>query len=134
MINEWSPDHSQPGAIDNTLVKQFIALADAIKQDADAVRQEIGEQSLQQAQRWLKLDESQWQTVISALEEKDLFPLAEFFTIAENAFPGWQCGARNPAIWIFRYLKEQKKLPEKSLIRALKAQTDNRFIPYGSVL
>ncbi|MCA6064060.1 hypothetical protein [Thalassolituus marinus] len=134
MISEWVPGNPQSGAIDVATVKRFATLAEAIKEDADAVREAIGEQTLQQAGGWLKLDETAWQSVISALEEKELFPLAEFFTIAENAFSGWQCGAKNPAIWVFRYLKEQQKLPEKALIRELKGRTDNRFIPYGSVL
>lgn len=133
MINEWVPAPVE-AAINGQILQQFAQAAEAMQRDAEAVRQQIGDDLLNRVQGWLKLNESDWRPAIEALPENDLFPLATFFTLAENAFPGWQCGARNPAIWVFRYLKESKRLPEKSAIRELKALTDNRYIPYGAAL
>ncbi|MDK2777950.1 MAG: hypothetical protein KYX62_09835 [Pseudomonadota bacterium] len=134
MITEWVPAASGQADIDVSLLQQSAALAETLKSDADAVRKVIGDDTLLTMQSWLKLPESAWQAPIQALPEKDLFPLAVFFTLAENAFSGWQCGSSNPAIWIFRYLKAQHALPEKPAIKALKSLTDNRYIPYGSAL
>jgi len=134
MIGEWVPADTGISAIDPQRLQQFAAQAETLKSDADAVRQALGEEALQQARGWLRLEESAWQEAISALAEKDLFPLAVFFTLAENAFSGWQCGARNPAIWLFRHMKEKGNLPDKTEVRALKTLTDNRYIPYGSAL
>ncbi|WP_430461907.1 hypothetical protein ACQUQU_03705 [Thalassolituus sp. LLYu03] len=134
MINDWVPAPTQANAIDSQLLLRFAAAAEAMRANADAVRSDLGDDVLSQVQGWLKLPEDSWKPVIRSLPETVLFPLATFFTLAENAFSGWQCGARNPAIWIFRYLKESGQLPEKTAIRELKSLTDNRFIPYGSAL
>lgn len=134
MINEWAPTDQSASTVDTALLKRAATLAKAIRSDADQAAAELSDEEKSTLQNWLKLDEDAWRTAISQLEENELFPLAEFFTIAENAFSGWQCAAKNPAIWVFRYMKEQKMLPEKAAIRELKGLTDNRFIPYGSVL
>ena len=134
MITEWVPANADSEAIDSAVLLQFAALAELVKDDTEAAKSQIGESQLQQAQGWIRLPESHWQEAIKSLPEKDLFPLARFFTLAEMQFPGWECGASNPAIWLFRYMKAHDLLPEKAEIRALKAMTDNRFIPYGRVL
>lgn len=134
MITEWVPAGTGADAIDQSLLQRFAGLAETLKADPAAVISSVEESELNRAQSWLKMPEASWQTAISKLEEKDLFPLAVFFTLGEMKLPGWQCGASNPAIWLFRYMKANNLLPAKEEIRSLKKLTDNRFIPYGSVL
>ena len=134
MITEWVPKPTSPAALDVAVLSRFADTADTLRADAGAAAALFDEALLSQAQGWLKLPESDWQEAIRSLEENKLFSLALFFTLAENQFSGWQCGAKNPAIWIIRYLKANGLLPEKAVIRELKSLTDNRFIPYGSAL
>lgn len=133
MINEWQPAVAPAMAngqqIDSVLLQKF-AQVDTTAPLASVISQ--AEQD--NARHWLRLTEEDWQSVLATLDSQQLFPLAVFFTLAEQQFSGWQCGARNPAIWIFRWLRQHDQLPDKEHIRALKKMTDNRFIPYGSVL
>jgi len=134
MITEWVPAASSNSAVDPQLLSRMAELTETLKTDASAVREALGEKTLNDVQSWLKLPETAWQPVIEGLAEKELFPLAIFFTLGEVKFSGWQCGSSNPAIWLFRYMKGKGLLPPKDQIRELKSWTDNRFIPYGSVL
>ena len=130
MINEWQPT----AAVDLDVLKSFIPYGqDILQQPIDLTKVVTGAVQ-KQAQGWLKLPEKEWQPLLQSLNKDELFPLAAFFTLAEKQLNGWQCGDSNPAIWIFRYLRSAQALPDKEHIRALKQLTDNRFIPYGSVL
>lgn len=130
MINEWQPS----AAVDLNVLKSFIPYGQDILQQPVDLTKIVAATAQQQAQSWLKLSEKEWQPALQALKKDELFPLAAFFTLAEKQLNGWQCGDSNPAIWIFRYLRSEQTLPEKEHIRKLKQLTDNRFIPYGSVL
>lgn len=132
MIGQWRP--SQSSLPDLTLLQTFAELGKAAFNQPYDLNTAVSSDSQKQAQPWLKLNEEQWQNSITALEETQIFDLAVFFTLAEQQLSGWQCGAKNPAIWLFRYLRKEQKLPAKEKIHQLKKLTDNRFIPYGSVL
>lgn len=130
MINEWQPS----AAVDLSVLKSFIPYGQEILQQPVDLAKTLASSTQKQAQSWLKLSEEDWRPALQALNINELFPLAAFFTLAEKQLNGWQCGDSNPAIWIFRYLRSEQALPEKEKIRQLKQLTDNRFIPYGSVL
>ena len=89
---------------------------------------------LKQAARWISLSEDEWQPLLEGLSDAELLALAEFYVKAEMTAAGFESGAGNPAIAVFRYLKRQGRLPGKEVIRALKAETTNRYIPYGKVM
>lgn len=136
MVDIWQPNATQTATHTNTaqinvdLLQQIANLSD----DVDAIFNALTAEQQQYVRQWIQLSEQEWQAQLPHIEESALFPIAQFYTLAEMKLSGFEAGKNNPAIWIFRYLKQQQKLPEKSDIRALKAQTDNRFIPYGSVL
>lgn len=134
MINEWQPAVATTAQIDQALLQKFAQQARQGLTVAPDLNAGLSSAEQQQALPWLRLPEEQWQPVLATLDAAALFDLAVFFTLAEQQLSGWQCGARNPAIWIFRYLRQHQQLPEKEQIRQLKKLTDNRFIPYGSVL
>lgn len=131
MIDQWEPN--RPTAIDPHILRQ-LAESSQILIHQGAAELTIPADTLRQAQQWIQASEEQWQTVLPQFDQSTLLALAEFYTVAEMTLPGWQAKDKNPTIWIFRYLKKQQQLPEKDVIRALKARTDNRFIPYGSAL
>jgi hypothetical protein len=132
MIGLWQPAKTNP--IDTTLLEELSALgALAFTQNID-LNAALSSHAQQQAQAWLKLNEEDWQASLENLDLGALFPLAVFFTLAEMQLSGYQCGARNPAIWCFRWLRKHQAQPAKEQIQQLKKLTDNRFIPYGSVL
>lgn len=132
MIDQWEPN-STPATIDPNELKRLAAQSQALI-DKGAAGVTLDSDTLRHAQQWIHATEAQWLEALKPLDQKTLLALAEFYTVAEMVLPGWQAKDKNPTIWIFRYLKKQQQLPDKAIIRALKARTDNRFIPYGSAL
>ncbi len=131
MIDQWEPN--RPSALDPTVLQQLADCSQTlITQGASGLA--LPDDTLRRAQQWIQAPEIQWLDVLPQFDQSTLLALAEFYTVAEMILPGWQAKDKNPTIWIFRYLKKQQQLPEKEIIRALKARTDNRFIPYGSAL
>ncbi len=129
MIGQWNPDDSPSTRLPDA--DQLTALTG----QAEAVLAKGEGMPLRdQAQSWLALSESDWATLFSNLTDEQLLVLAEFYIRAEMTLAGFESGADNPAIAVFRYLKDQGRMPGKEVIRALKAQTSNRYIPYGKVM
>jgi len=133
MVDVWQPANTLPAGPDLTLVEKLAALSAELEQHDD-LNQFLSADDLAAARSWIQLSEAQWLPVIKQLEAESRLKLALFYTLAEVKLNGWQAGDKNPAIWIFRFLKQTHQLPEKNFIRLLKSKTDNRFIPYGSVL
>ena len=54
-------------------------------------------------------------------------------TRAEMMLSGFELGARSPVIALIRLLKQRDEYPD-DLTEWVKENTDNRFLPYGSLL
>lgn len=134
MINEWQPIVATPTDFDIDLLRKFASISHNALAEQPTLAQLLNADEQNKAQGWLRISEEKWQPVFQQLDTDALFPLAVFFTLAEQQLNGWQSGSKNPAIWIFRWLKSHNQLPDKAAIRQLKTMTDNRYIPYGSVL
>lgn len=134
MINTWQPSNASSNAIKIDVLQRFAELGQQILQSPIQLNKEVSQEDQALAQAWLKTPENDWQSIIAQLEKEQLFPLAAFFTLAEMQLNGWQCGSTNPAIWIFRWLRSNQLQPAKEQVKQLKKLTDNRYIPYGSVL
>jgi len=132
MVDVWQPTSDAGNAPDLTVLKNLASQSDALQQGQPLAT--INDSELASARSWIQLSEAAWQESIQQLTDLERLQLATFYTVAEVKLSGWQARDKNPAIWIFRYLKKNGQLPEKEFIKALKSQTDNRFIPYGSVL
>ena len=132
MVDVWQPTSDAGNAPDLTVLKNLALQSDALQQGQPLAT--INDSELASARSWIQLSEAAWQESIQQLTDLERLQLATFYTVAEVKLSGWQARDKNPAIWIFRYLKKNGQLPEKEFIKALKSQTDNRFIPYGSVL
>jgi len=132
MVDVWQPTSDAGNAPDLTVLKNLASQSDALQQGQPLAT--INDSELASARSWIQLSEAAWQESIQQLTDQERLQLATFYTVAEVKLSGWQARDKNPAIWIFRYLKKNGQLPEKEFIKALKSQTDNRFIPYGSVL
>lgn len=82
---------------------------------------------------WLMtLPEEAWQKA-EELDTDELTALVRFFTLAEMRFAGWQAGKTSPVIAFARLLRARGAF-SKELRLWIKANSDNRYLPYGSVL
>ncbi|WP_369856733.1 hypothetical protein [Candidatus Thalassolituus haligoni] len=134
MIEQWQPASSQTSKPDSDTLLQLLAALPQQPQSPVIDRQRLDDSARAKAHTWITLDEAAWQTALAGIAADQLLQVATFFVCAEQQLEDWQCGSSNPAIWVFRYLKKQGTPASKEQIRAIKALTDNRYIPHGSAL
>lgn len=76
--------------------------------------------------------EADWEAPLASLDSDTLLALVRLYTLAE-ALPGWEAGAKSPVIPMAAELRRRGDYPE-ALTAWIKSNTDNRFLPYGSLL
>jgi hypothetical protein len=74
-----------------------------------------------------------WAAAAAALDDAQIVALVRLFTLAEMAFPGWKGADRSPVIAFAALLKQRGAFPA-GLTAWIRANSDNRFLPYGSLM
>ena len=74
-----------------------------------------------------------WAAAAEALDTYRIVELIRLFTRAEMAFPAWKGGDRSPVIALAAVLKRRGAFPP-GLTAWIRANSDNRFLPHGSLL
>jgi hypothetical protein len=80
----------------------------------------------------MKLDAAAW-AFAEQLTDEEVVTLIRFFTRAEMELPGWEAGKRSPVIPLVKILKSRDGFGA-DLRKWIKSNTDNRYLPNGSVL
>ena len=75
----------------------------------------------------------QWQALIDATNSTTLAKWLRVVVLAEARLPGCERGAKSPAILMARTLRTRNAYP-KELTPWIRSVSDNRFLPYGSLL
>lgn len=73
-----------------------------------------------------------WAERVDSAPSDVLVAWIRFLTLAEARWPGFEAGAKSPVIPIARVLRARGDYPE-NLNAWIRANTDNRFLPYGSL-
>ena len=74
-----------------------------------------------------------WKEQVSKLDDDQLTQLMKVFTLLENNVEDFSCLDLSPVIWIGKILKSRKAFPQKTIIDWIKSNTDNKFLPHGSL-
>jgi hypothetical protein len=74
-----------------------------------------------------------WTELAADLDAERIVSLIRLFTLAEDALPAWESGARSPVVPLVALLKARDAYPA-DLTRWIKANTSNRFLPHGSLM
>lgn len=74
-----------------------------------------------------------WASAIVDLDDGAIIDLIRVFTRGERDIPGWEAGAKSPVIPMVRELKRRGRF-EPTLTAWIKANSNNRFLPHGSLL
>lgn len=74
-----------------------------------------------------------WQAALRRLDDDQMLTLIRFYTLAEGKFPAWKAEAKSPVIVLARALRARDAWPA-DMTAWIKRHTDNRFLPYGSLL
>ena len=131
-VGSWNPGQSQDDEpLTVVHLERFIALAktDSLENMQDELSE--ADRSLGEIMRW---DEAQWLTLLEEIESGDLLQLIRFFTLAESKLPGWEAGVKSPVIVINKLLKTRGERLDRDLLLWIRKNSQNRFIPNGSVL
>ena len=131
MTQLWQPVTPSGSIPDQTLLTRLASEAESLLAGQSLVTEAA---DIQAIEGWLDQPADKWLTWLQPLSTEQQLNLAIYFTAAEEQISHWQCGSQNPAIIIFRALKKQGSLPDKSRLRSIKALTSNRYIPYGAAL
>lgn len=74
-----------------------------------------------------------WTGASDNLLDEELIGLAKVFTLLEHQYATFKAGSDSPVIAMVRALKSRGQW-DKSLTQWIKAHTDNRFLPHGSLM
>lgn len=85
-------------------------------------------------QRWIDLPEERWAALLDGLQADELARLVCLCTLAEQHLPGCAAGDQSVVIHAFRRYRQLLGRPDPELTRWIRANTDNRFLPYGPAL
>ena len=127
-IETWEPAKSSSLTLER--LQELLSQIGGLEENELAAS--LNDEFIRSNSQLMKLDAISWQ-VAEQLMEDDLVTLVRFFTLAEMQLSGWEAGNRNPVIPLVRILKQRDQfLPE--LRKWIKANTDNRYLPYGAAL
>lgn len=126
-VGVWEPDKDQPTqAISSDLLVRFAAV------DEDATGAALEEAGLAGENWVMSLENAAWE-IADSLGTDELVHLIRLFTLLEMNVPGWDAGKQSPVIPLVRILRDRGVF-EPALRKWIKANTKNRYLPYGSAL
>ncbi len=133
VVSTWDPNREKGSGkesatvIDNDQLASFLRLPVAGPFSVLAL-EAAGVVSLQHVMR---LDVDVWE-VAEGLTTSEIVHLIRVFTLIES-IPGWEAGDKSPVISLVKILKSRGEFGAE-LRKWIKSNSDNRYLPYGSVL
>jgi len=124
-VATWQPAPQQLGAA------HVQALERAAEAQNDAL--DLGEQDTVLLRELMAANLDQWQALVDATPSTTLAKWLRVVVLAEVRLPGCERGAKSPAILMARTLRARNAYP-KELTPWIRSVSDNRFLPYGSLL
>lgn len=74
-----------------------------------------------------------WAAAGEGLDDDRVVALIRLFTRAEAALSGWEAGDASPVVPLAAVLKRRGRYP-RELTAWIRANSDNRFLPYGNLM
>ena len=113
-----------PASLDVDTVKALLAATE--KAGVEAL-------DAQQVQEFAPLITADWSEVASALASAEIESLIHVFTLGEAQYVAWTADAKSAVIPLVRELKNRGEY-DKTMTTWIKAHTDNKFLPHGSLM
>ena len=124
-VGSWEPDAPELSEVHRKMLGVAIQAIDQPQLGLSAVQQEVIRQAVRaSAESWTKFAQEQSSDAIVSW--------IRALTRAEMVLEGLELGDRSPVIALARLLKRRGDYPD-DLTAWVKANTDNRFLPYGSL-
>ena len=117
---------------------EFVVDCDLLCQIADAFRisrldNEFFSEDFIKNNTQLMQQERQSYDLANDLSDNVITDLIQFFTLAEMAYTEWRSGKKSPVVYLVKILKSRGVFGVE-LRKWIKDNSDNRYLPYGSVL
>ena len=124
-VGSWQPDAPELSDVHRNILGVAIEALDRPQLGLSAVQQGKIRQAVRaSAESWTEFSQEQSSETIASW--------IRALTRAEMGLEGLELGARSPVIALARLLKQRGDYPG-DLTAWVKANTDNRFLPYGSL-
>jgi hypothetical protein len=131
-IGTWQPGNKPVKAIQisDDLLQRFISLGN--ETEIEDLANALTPAEISEGAVLMTINRSNWD-FLRDRDVQSLIALIRFFTLAEAQLPGWQAGDKSPVIALVGILKQRDEFSDE-LRKWIKSNTDNRYLPYGSVL
>ncbi len=127
-VGSWQPDQKS-SAIDTIVLERIARCVDLLDHPTLGLSAtEVAEHA-----HLMRLDADVWAPVVASLDDATVLALIRVFTVAESKLPNWEAGNASPVIALSAALRQRGSYP-KELTKWIKAHSDNRFLPWGSLL
>lgn len=125
-VGAWDPAE-QISELSDSVLAELLAAADCLH------REDFGLSAVDASRlaATTRLPAEAWQPV-AALSDEQLIRLVRLYTLAEGRFPQWKADSASPVIVLCRLLRRRGAWPA-DLTAWIKARSDNKFLPYGSL-
>ena len=131
-IGSWTPETEKAAiSIDTHWLKRCVALSDDAS--LSALPAPFTDEELQRHSVVMRLSLAPWQEAVADFSNDELIALIRFFTMAEERISGWDAGAESPAIWLNKILRQRGEKLSVEMLRWIRANSSNRFIPNGGL-
>ncbi len=131
-IGVWEPGKSDQPEVQEISEDELKSLLSLLEEDDLSQLENLLGDKTQAFAHLMKQEEAAW-AVAEKLPDEALVILVRFFTLAEMQLSGWDAGKTSPVIYLVKTLKARDAFPA-DLRKWIKANTDNRYLPYGSAL
>ena len=125
-VGSWEPDEPALSDAHRKILDVAIKALDRPQLGLSAEQQD----SIRQA---VRASTESWRDFAQEQSSAEITNWIRALTLAEMMFSGLELGARSPVIALVRLLKQRGEYPD-DLTEWGKANTGNRFLPYGSLL
>jgi len=127
-VGVWQPD-VRGVTLDAALLSRLADTADFLDEQTFG----LTAQEVVSFAALMRRQASDWAPLLTDQSDAQLLHLAKFFTLAEMRLTGWEALGRSPVVPIVAELRRRQRYPHE-LTAWIKAHTNNRFLPYGSLL
>ena len=125
-VGAWDPA-GQIRELSDSVLAELLAAADCLDQeDFGLPAAQVGRLAAT-----VRLRPEVWRAA-APLTDEQLIRLVRLYTLAEDRFPDWKAGPASPVIALFGLLRRRGAWPA-DLTAWIKAHSDNKFLPYGSL-
>lgn len=132
-INTWNPSTETNTSDANNIDLPFLhSIIERVHTEGiDNIEQWLSTEVQQQQHMLMQQDKESWVSISSTLANEDIIALIKFFTLAEMCYPQWEAGEKSPVIGLAKTLRKKDSGFDKDLLKWIKANTRNKYLPYG---